>query len=130
MSDSFGASSVCMSSFVKRLIDKRMLLTLRAMARRRGDDPNGVEFKPWVNHDIRRTVRSHLSRLRIPEEAREAVLAHARPGMKRVYDHHEYLEEKREALELWAARLRAITNPEPRPNNVVQLKAGSQEQRT
>ena len=53
-----------------------------------------------MNHDIRRTVRSRLSRLKVTEEAREAVLAHARPGIKGVYDLHDYLDEKREALEL------------------------------
>jgi hypothetical protein len=40
-------------------------------------------------------VRSGLSRLKISEEAREAVLAHARPGSIGVYDHHDYFDEKR-----------------------------------
>jgi integrase len=75
----------------------------------------------FVNHDIRRTVRTHLSALKTGEEVREAVLAHVRPGIKGVYDQHQYLEEKREALTLWNARLRSII--EPTPENVVQLKA-------
>ena len=75
----------------------------------------------FVNHDIRRTVRTHLSALRIGEEVREALLAHVRPGIKGVYDQHQYLEKKREALTLWNARLRSII--EPPPENVVQLKA-------
>jgi len=75
----------------------------------------------FVNHDIRRTVRTHLSALRIGEEVREAVLAHVRPGIKGVYDQHQYLEEKREALTLWNARLRSIV--EPPPKNVVWLTA-------
>jgi integrase len=75
----------------------------------------------FVNHDIRRTVRTHLSALRIGEEVREAVLAHVRPGIKGVYDQHQYLEEKREALTLWNARLRSIV--EPPPKNVVRLTA-------
>ena len=65
----------------------------------------------WVNHDIRRTVRTRLSALRIPEEVREAVLAHARPGIKGHYDMHHYLDEKREALLLWAGKLRDIVEP-------------------
>ena len=53
---------------------------------------------PWTNHDIRRTVRSGLSRLKISEEAREAVLADVRPGNKGgTYDHHDYLDEAGEA---------------------------------
>jgi hypothetical protein len=62
-----------------------------------------------------------LSALRIGEEVHEAVLAHVRPGIKGVYDRHQYLEEKREALTLWNARLRSIV--EPPPPNVVELRA-------
>jgi integrase len=65
----------------------------------------------WVNHDIRRTVRTKLSALRIPEEVREAVLAHARPGIKGHYDMHHYLDEKRDALTLWATKLHDIVEP-------------------
>ena len=36
------------------------------------------------------------------------MLAHARQGLLKVYDHHDYFEEKREALALWQAQLRAI----------------------
>jgi integrase len=110
-SSTFGKSPVWMSDKVKKRIDARMLRTLRALARRRGSDLEEVTLIPWTNHDIRRTVRSNLSRLRITEEARDAVLAHVRPGIKATYDHHDYLDEKREALELWAARLRSIVCP-------------------
>lgn len=112
-STNFGMTPVWMTSKVKARIDARMLHTLRALARRRGEDPGKVTLAPWVNHDIRRTVRSNLSRLKVSEEAREAVLAHARPGIKGTYDLHDYLDEKREALELWAARLRFIVEPPP-----------------
>jgi integrase len=105
----------------KRRLDRRMLRTLRAVARRNGGNPDSVELLPWENHDLRRVVRSGLSALRIPEEVREAVLAHARPGIKRHYDLYEYADEKREALTLWAARLRGIV--EPVSANVVKLKA-------
>jgi integrase len=112
-STTFGASPVWMSSKVKARVDARMLRTLRALARRRGDDPAKVTLAPWTNHDIRRSVRSQLSRLKVTEEAREAVLGHVRPGIKRVYDLHDYLLEKREALEAWGARLRTILEPLP-----------------
>ncbi len=103
-----GKKPAWMGAKVKQQIDRRMLRTLRALARGRGEDPKSVALPRWVNHDIRRTVRSHLSRLKIAEEAREAILAHVRPGIKGTYDHHDYLDEKREALELWAARLQSI----------------------
>jgi hypothetical protein len=124
-STTFGKSSVWIGAKVKRRMDARILRTLRALARTRGDDPAKVELPHWVNHDIRRTVRSNLSRLRVTEEAREAVIAHARPGIKGVYDLHDYFDEKREALELWAARLRSIVDPAPETDNVVALRAGA-----
>jgi hypothetical protein len=120
-STTFGTKPVAIGSKIKKQIDARMLRTLRALARRRGEDPTRVKLPRWKNHDIRRTVRSRLSRLKIAEEVREAVLAHVRPGIKGVYDLHDYLDEKREALELWAARLKTIV--EPPPNNVVALRA-------
>src|SRR5262245_50638506 len=120
-STTFGKTPAWIGDKVKKKLDTRILHTLRAMARTRGEDPDDVELKPWRNHDIRRTVRSQLSRLKIAEEAREAVMAHTRPGIAKVYDHHDYLDEKREALTLWAARLRTIV--EPAPPNVVTLKA-------
>jgi hypothetical protein len=42
--------------------------------------------------------------------------------MQRVYDAHAYLDEKREALELWAAVLRQIVEPPP-ASNVVPIRA-------
>jgi hypothetical protein len=36
------------------------------------------------------------------------VLNHAERGVTAVYDRHSYDKEKREALELWARRLREI----------------------
>jgi integrase len=54
----------------KANLDRRMLRTLRAMARRRGEDPNSVVLPPWVNHDLRRTLRSALSQVRIGGKVR------------------------------------------------------------
>jgi integrase len=96
-----------------------MLEELKKMAGERGKGEKAPTLPDFVNHDIRRTVRTRLSALRIGEEVREAVLAHVRPGIKGVYDKHQYLDEKREALELWNARLRSIV--EPPPANVVKL---------
>jgi integrase len=120
-SSTSGASSVWMSSQLKARVDVRLRRTLRALARSRGDDLMGREILPaWKNHDIRRSVRTQLSRLKIPEEVREAVLAHVRPGIAKVYDLHDYADEKREALRLWAARLHGIIAPQSA--NVVSLR--------
>ena len=116
-----GRSPTWIGTRIKERLDNRMLLTLRALAKHRGEHPAEVTLPHFVNHDIRRTIRSHLSRLKVTEEAREAVLAHARPGIKGTYDLYDYFDEKREALELWAARLREIVSP--LPDNVIKLRA-------
>jgi integrase len=118
-SHSFGKRPLKPNQFSdpKTRLDRRMLWTLRAIARLRGTGT--VVVRDWVNHDIRRTVRTHLSALKIPEEVREAMLAHVRPGIKGAYDKYEYLDEKREALVSWASRLREIV--EPPPANVVEF---------
>jgi integrase len=118
-STTFGVKPTVISDKVKGRLDARMLRTLRAMARKRGDDPSKVELKPWIIHDLRRTLRTHLSALRVPDHIAEMVIGHGRQGLQRVYDQHRYLDEMREALTLWAARLRSIVDPPPA--NVVSL---------
>ncbi len=115
-----GATPVRLGDKVKKKIDARMLRTLKALARARGNDPAKVTLRHWVNHDVRRTIRSELAGLRIPEVASEALLAHVQPGMQDTYNQHTYLKEKREALETWADKLRSIVNPPLQPEgNVV-----------
>lgn len=59
-------------------------------------------------HDFRRTVRSNLSALGVDRIVAKKVLNHTLDGMDAVYDQHPYTEEKRQALELWAAHLQAV----------------------
>jgi integrase len=115
-----GRTPVWASAKVKKKLDARMLRSLRALARMRGEDPAKVKLDPWVNHDLRRTLRSGLSRLRVDHDVKEAVLAHVKTGIAGVYDRYEFLDEKREALTLWAGRLRDIVSPPP--DNLVKFQ--------
>jgi hypothetical protein len=103
-----------------------MLQTLRAMARQRGDDPRTVQLPHWVNHDLRRCVRTGLAALEVEDHVAEMVLGHGRKGIQRVHDKHKYLPQIRAALVQWAARLRNIVSPVPTPpaDNVVALRRG------
>jgi integrase len=74
-------------------------------------EPGG--FDEWRLHDLRRTMRTHLSALPVTDLVRELVIAHTKPGLHKVYDQFGYLPEKREALVLWGARLRSIVTPPP-----------------
>jgi integrase len=60
-------------------------------------------------HDLRRTVRSGLSRLRVDAMTAERVLGHSVGKMIDTYDVDEHLEAQRAALEKWAAHLTALT---------------------
>lgn len=119
-STTYGSKPVNGFSKAKDRLDRRMLRCWRALGRIRGEDRRKAIIEPWVIHDIRRSVRTGLSGLPIPNNVCELVIAHAQPGMHKVYDQHAYLDEKRRALELWAAKLRSIVTPPPA--NVVQLR--------
>jgi hypothetical protein len=60
-------------------------------------------------------VRSKLAALKIADPIAEMVLGHGKRGLDRVYNLYAHEPELREALELWAAKLRDITT-EPPPN--------------
>jgi len=114
---SFSAGRAPVDSFskAKAALDATMLEELRKA------DPK-AELPGFVIHDLRRTTRTRLSGLRVPTEVAEMVVGHAKTGLRRVYDQHEFADEMREALDLWAARLRSIVDPPQSPDNVVPLE--------
>ena len=59
-------------------------------------------------HDLRRTCRTGLSSLKVEPHIAERVLNHLQPGVVGVYDRFAYLEEKRQALERWAAHMETL----------------------
>jgi integrase len=106
-SRTFGAKPVNGHAKWKTVLD-------REMAKRLPGKP-----EPFVVHDIRRTVRTHLSALPVTDVVKELVIGHTQKGLHKVYDLHAYVDEKRRALDLWAARVRDIV--EPLPNNVITM---------
>jgi hypothetical protein len=69
------------------------------------------ELAPFVSHDIRRSVRTGLPALPVPDLIRELTIGHSKPGLHKIYDQHAYIDEKRQCLELWAVRLLGIVEP-------------------
>jgi integrase len=97
-----GRSPVAAFSAAKHRFDAEILEALRET------DPK-AKLSDFVIHDIRRTVRTGLSAIpNISDLVRELVIGHTKPGLHRVYDQYSYLDEKRFALDAWAARLRNI----------------------
>jgi integrase len=58
--------------------------------------------RDWDLHDLRRTVETRMAGLRISKDVVNRLLNHAVGPITAAYDHHDYLEEKRDALQTWA----------------------------
>jgi hypothetical protein len=83
---------------------------------------------PWSVHDLRRTVATGLQRLGVRLEVTEAVLNHisgSRGGIAGVYQRHDWANEKRAALDAWAAHVLAVAQRRTLPENVVALPRAS-----
>lgn len=65
-----------------------------------------LERGPFQMRDLRRTAETHMAALGISSDVRAQIQSHGLGGIQqRHYDRHDYLPEKRAALELWALRL-------------------------
>ena len=76
--------------------------------------------EPFTPHDLRRTVRTRLAEIGIPDVIAERVLGHKLQGLFAVYNQHSYDNEKRQALIKWENKLSAIIG-EGHKNNVIQF---------
>ena len=75
----------------------------------------------FTMHDLRRTLATGLQRLGTRLEVTEAVLNHqsgSKAGIVAVYQRHQFTEEKRRALDAWAAEVDRIVKRESRGNVV------------
>lgn len=76
----------------------------------------------WTFHDLRRTATTEMARLRVPTDILGRVLNHAAKGVTNVhYNKYEYLDEKRHALDTWAAKLADTIKGKGDDGKVVQL---------
>ncbi len=67
-----------------------------------------INLPHWTPHDLRRTVRTGLSRLQCPAEVAESILGHTKKALAGTYDLHQYTEQSREWLQRWADHLDAL----------------------
>jgi len=107
-----GKSSISGFSRAKNRIDALMLAELRKGAA----DPDSVTLDHWTNHDLRRTVKTRLSRIGVSDFISERVLGHSKGMLGETYDQHDYIPERREALEKWEAALMAIAQVNAQAN--------------
>jgi integrase len=75
----------------------------------------------WRFHDLRRTAGTGLARLGVAVATISRVLNHTEGGVTKIYNRYGYLDEKRAALNRWAAHVEWLVAPAP--DNVVALRA-------
>jgi integrase len=70
-----------------------------------------VDIPHWTFHDLRRTAATGMARLGIAVRVTEAVLNHVSGtggGIVGVYQRHDYADEKRVALQVWAEHVERL----------------------
>lgn len=88
---------------------------------------DGEAFPPWRLHDLRRTAATGMAEIGVPPHIVEATLNHvsgAKAGVAGIYNRAVYAEEKKVALERWAAHVEGIVTG--KPANVVPLRKPKQ----
>ncbi|NQU59179.1 MAG: tyrosine-type recombinase/integrase [Rhodospirillales bacterium] len=78
-------------------------------SKKRLDELSGVD--DWRIHDIRRTVTSGMAKIRIAPHVADKILNHQSgtiSGVAAVYQRHEYIDERQDALEAWGNYLQTV----------------------
>lgn len=103
--------------------DKAAATTPDTVARKGGEllrEATGREVQP---RDLRRTAETVMASMGISKDLRAQIQSHGLGGVQdRHYDRHDYLGEKRKALEAWNKRLQALAEGKPAASNVKTLK--------
>jgi len=89
----------------KTLTEVKWLLKGEDRAKNHNFQPHQLwpkDMEDWNPHDLRRTLRTNLSRLGCPADIAEAVLGHSKKGIEGTYNLHTYESECAEWLQKWA----------------------------
>jgi Arm DNA-binding domain/Phage integrase family len=77
----------------------------------RSEIADSSSVKDWQMRDIRRTFRSNMPKIGVPRDLAERLVNHVsgtRNELDEIYDRYDYIDEKREALRKWEARVAAL----------------------
>jgi integrase len=86
-------------------------------AKKRLDDLSGVT--DWRLHDIRRTVTTGMAMLRVPPHVADKIMNHQSgtiSGVAAVYQRHEFLDERKAALDNWGNHVQSLVDGVDRDN--------------
>jgi len=84
------------------------------------------EVADWRLHDIRRTVVSRMAKLGIAPHVADKILNHQSgtiSGVAAVYQRHEFLNERKTALDAWGSYVQSLLDKTDR-DNVVNIHEG------
>ncbi|TIP20164.1 site-specific integrase [Mesorhizobium sp.] len=110
-----GEHPVTIGNKVKLRLDMAMVAALK-------EDDEEATLPAWVNHDLRRTVRTRLSELDVMDEVAEAVIGHVPTALVRTYNQSDRMKVKRDALTRWQGELNAIIG-QKQADNIFQMRA-------
>lgn len=88
--------------------ERELLRPMLATTQKRERIRNKARIPHWTLHDLRRTVRTGLARLKVSAEVAERLLNHVPSIVRRTYDLHSYEPEKLDALRKWERYLKPI----------------------
>ncbi|WP_247877996.1 tyrosine-type recombinase/integrase [Azospirillum sp. TSO22-1] len=104
-----GRTPISAFSDAKETLDAGIVAHLQKEAKGKGDDPETVKPLPdWRFHDLRRTAATMMAELGVPLHVVDKILNHSQgtiKGVAAIYNRHQYLEERKQALAAWADRL-------------------------
>ena len=103
----------------QHLTDKALVAGMRKLLTGKRPLLTFAEPRP-TTHDLRRTLRTGLARMRVARDVAERCLNHALPEIEAVYNTHDYFDERREALARWGAHVESLIKD---TSNVVPLGA-------
>lgn len=95
----------------KTLTETKWVLKEKGRATNHNLQPHQLwpeEMEDWNPHDLRRTLRTNLSRLGCPTDIAEAILGHSKKGIEGTYNLHTYENECATWLQKWADYLESL----------------------
>ena len=76
---------------------------IRTIRKRLSED--GTVIHEWRCHDFRRTLSTRLSEAGVMPHVTEKMLGHVLQGVMAVYNKHDWIDDQRQAYELWHEKL-------------------------
>ncbi len=111
-----GKAPISGFSHAKTRLDNLTLTERIKTGEARGEPSKNLE--PWRLHDLRRTGVTAMALLEVRQEIADRILNHVGgtvTGVAAVYQRHEWLAERAQALDQWAEHVQACAEPEPAP---------------